>query len=229
MNYQVILNEQIFRDFIDWLPELKENETFYCCLFARKKYSQELVHSSDKTQLKRFTANQSNIFAKVKQLECELGSYRLKDREVPQDALALYMNPNPRDLIKASYAGIKDLADALQNKAIGFNPHQQVMSCIQRAKGTKYFVDFDFDVANKSAFKTIPDEIAAILNRNSFDILETRGGFHVLVHVQKIAPEFRPSWYQKMKALSNNLDQVGDQLLPVPGCTQGGFCPKFIL
>ena len=30
-----------------------------------------------------------------------------------------------------------------------------------------------------------------------------------------------------MKKLGN-VDQTGDQLLPVPGCIQGGFSPKFI-
>lgn len=228
MNYQIILDEQLLRAFIDWLPDLLPNETYYGCLFARKKYCAEMVHSSDKTQLKRFTGNKTNLFWKIKQLECELGAYRLKDREVPQEALALYMNPNPRDLIKASYAGIKDLADALQNKAVGFNPQQQAMSCIQRATGTKYFVDFDFDFPNKSAFRDIPEELLQFINRDAFHILETRGGFHVLVEPRKVEDEFRNKWHQRLKSISDNLDQVGDQLLPVPGCTQGGFCPHFI-
>lgn len=230
MNYQIIIDENIFKDFIDWLPELEPNETYYGCLFARKKYCQELVHSSDKTQLKRFTGNKSNLYWKVKQLECELGSYRLKDRNVPQDALALYIQPNPRDLVKASWAGIRELADALQSKSQGFNPQQEVMSCIQRAKGRKFWVDFDLDSKDANLLKL--NEIFCDFNRYH-KILETRGGYHILINPQKAteinieSKKFPINWYSTMKAIFN-VDQVGDQLMPVPGCTQGGFSPHFI-
>jgi len=35
-NYKIIQDEQAFLQFIEWLPELEDNELFYGCLFARK-------------------------------------------------------------------------------------------------------------------------------------------------------------------------------------------------
>ncbi len=136
-NYQIIKDGQVFLNFIDWLPDLKENEKFYCCLFARKKYCPEEVKSSDKSQLKRFLTTKERMLDKVKQLEVPMGAYRLKDKLVPQVSLAFYINPNPRDLRKATFDSIINLTTLLKNNRGDFNPHAEVMSCIQQSAGKR--------------------------------------------------------------------------------------------
>ena len=37
MNYKIIENEPQLVEFIEWLPELQENEYYFVSLFARKK------------------------------------------------------------------------------------------------------------------------------------------------------------------------------------------------
>lgn len=221
MNYQIIKDKKAFLQFIDWLPELEANEKFYCCLFARKKYSQAAQFSADKSQLKRFLSDKSRLYDKVKQLEVELGAYRIKGKEVPQDTLALYINPNPRNLKKATYDSIIALAELLKKDQDGFNPHQEVMGCIQRSVSRKIYLDFDVDTKDFDF-----EQLKSIVNPSCLDVLETRGGYHLLVKLSAIEKEYKNTFYNKIVALG--VDQVGDQLLPVQGCTQGGFVPKFI-
>ncbi|MCI5055774.1 MAG: hypothetical protein MRY83_06675 [Flavobacteriales bacterium] len=220
-HYNVIIDNNKLLEFIEWLPDLAENEKFYCCLFARKKYSDGKITSNDKGQLKRFLSDKKRLFEKIKQLEAPVGSYTIRGESVPQESLALYINPNPRDLKKASFDSIIKLTDLLQKDQKGYNPHAEVLSCVQRATSRQVYLDFDVDS------KTFDfSGLKAAINTSCLTILQTRGGFHILVKVDEIEPEYKKGFYNKIVALG--VDQSGDQLLPIPGCVQGGFSPEFI-
>lgn len=221
MNYRIITDEQILKDFIDWLPELEQDEKYYFCLFARNKYCKELTHiKSDKAQLKRFVSDKDRLFYKIKQLECEVGSYRQKDIGVPQEALALYMTPNPRSMIKATVNTMVKLAQSIRDQNIAMNPHQEALSEIQKAKSRTCYVDFDID--DKIPTK---EEIAQIVNLEAVTALKSRGGLHLLVDPKKVDLQYKNSFYKNLMKYS---DQSGDIMIPVPGSYQGGFTPKFI-
>ena len=73
MNYQIISDETALQNFINWLPELQDNEKYYVSPFARKKYAENRAQGNDKTQLKRFTSNKERLIDKIKQLEIPVG------------------------------------------------------------------------------------------------------------------------------------------------------------
>lgn len=227
MNYQIVTDEQKLKDFIDWLPELKNTEKYYLCLFARNKYCPQLTHiKSDKAQLKRFISDKERMFWKIKQLECEFGSYRQKENIVPQEALALYISPNPRDTYKATFNSLIKLAQSIRDTNFSANPHQEVLSEIQRAKGTTHYVDFDIDEKDEAILEGTVTTIKSFINEDAITWLRTRGGLHVLINPKKVDKEYKNSFYQNMSKL-DNVDQTGDQLIPVVGCTQGLFTPYF--
>lgn len=220
MNYHIIKDEDKLKEFIDWLPELEVNEKYYVSLFARKKYCEKKIKSNDKTQLKRFTSNKDRLFEKIKQLECEVGGYSLRNGIIaPQESLVLYINPNPRDMKKATFGLMKKCVDLLQSDGNGYNIHAEVLSCIQKSKSKSHFCDFDIDTKNIDLSK-----LSDILPPNSYKILETRGGYHILVNT-RLAPKTK--WHLAIRE-TFNVDQIGDQLIPVCGCYQGGFVPRFV-
>lgn len=221
MNYKVITDKERLLDFIEWLPELEENEKFYCCLFARKKYCQDQIASNDKVQLKRFLSDKNQLYIKIKQLEVSIGAYKLKKQDAPQESLALYINPNPRNLKNAAYDGIIKLTELLKKDNSNYNPHAEIMSCIQRALGRQVYLDFDVDTKDFDF-----NRLKGIINTSCLNILQTRGGYHILVKLSELSPEYKKSFYNDIVLLG--VDQTGDQLLPVPGCVQGNFTPGFI-
>lgn len=223
MNYQIITDEQALIEFIhDFLPDLKPDETFYVCLFARNKYCKHLVHiNSDKGQLKRFTASKQNLLQKIRQLEIPLGRYKLKDVEIPQEALALYITPNPRSMAKAGRNLLVRLAKLVTETYNGYNPHQEALSGIQKACSRKVYIDFDFDAPNA----VFVDDLPRIINQEAVHVLNTRGGQHLLIETGKIGFTYNKTWYKDIMNLKP--DQAGDGMIPVPGTYQGGFTPHF--
>jgi len=234
--YRIITNPPELRRFIEWLPTLRPDETFYCCLFARSKYIQGMgiTHiKSDKAQLKRFTSNKERLYDKIWQLECPMGSYKQKENVVPQEALALYITINPRSFIKANTASVRKLLDLALQPYNGFHPYQEVMSEIQKAKNRSEFVTFDFDVEKSTKHQlVITSHILNYVNPEAVVICETRGGYHVIISTGKILPSYERTWYNKVKGILNSFssdhDSAGDIMLPIPGTYQGGFTPKFI-
>lgn len=226
MNYKIICDYDKLEAFIKFLPDLEKDECYYVCLFARKKY-----HSSaqnDKMSLKRFSAlSKEWLLIKLKQLEIKENFYVNKNgKPVHQDSLACYITINPRNLKLAQKELIKKLVDKVVDKNNVENINSLALSVLQKSKSKTRFVDFDFDVGD---VEHVIKKIKSIFENNSeipYAFIKSRGGIHVLIDILKV-DNTNKTWYNDIKSIKG-CDVAGDNLIPIVGCTQGGFTPYFI-
>ena len=233
MNYQIITDENLLDEFISsFLKPCSPDETYYCCLFARSKYaknedgSNKFPHiKTDKNQLKRFLATPNTLKLKIKQLEVPFGAYITKDGEpMPQEALALYITPNRRSQKKAMFKLMKRLIDIQESNGQGFNVNAEAISAVQKSKSKTDWIDFDIDSKDIDI-----SSIENVLPLGTYKILETRGGYHIMIDRDKVKKSNAPkNWYIVLGQMFE-IDQSGDNMIPMVGTYQGGFTPKFIL
>jgi hypothetical protein len=164
------------------------------------------------------------LYEKIEQLQIQLGSYNQKHQPLPQEALALYITPNPRSYEKAAIKSIKALFDLVTKPYSGYNPHQEVLNAIQTSPSRKIYFDLDFDSVSMEDTKP---KIIESINEDCLTFVRTRGGFHVLIELDKISKEYIKNWHNNLTKIEG-CDVRGDNLLPVPGTYQGGFTPELI-
>lgn len=223
MNYKIIQDSDRLAEFIKFLPELEKDECYYVCLFARKKYHPSA--QNDKMSLKRFSAlSKKWLLIKLRQLEIEEGCYVNKNGlPVEQPALACYICINPRSLKLAQKTMLKVLIDKFADVNNVENIKSLALSTLQKSKSRTRFVDFDFDTDD---ITPILSEVRSIFKNKCYTFLKTRGGVHVLIDINKVEKENK-QWYNTIKKIKG-CDVTGDNLIPIVGCTQGGYIPHFI-
>lgn len=221
-NYKIILDEVQLDKFIEFLPELEEDEVYYLSLFGRHKYAPNEVPNMRDNQLSKFIARKSEIKEKILRLECPIGSFKRNGEDIPQHAIALYISLNPRNLPKANRNLLVELTKRFSVGQLNFSPISLAISEVHRATGRKFFVSFDYDGIS---YEDYLQKITEIIPKNSFRIIRTRGGFHLIVNLKEAIGN---NWYQKLTKLEGCDVKGTNNLIPVPGCIQGGFVPIFI-
>lgn len=218
--YKIIGDEAALRAFIEWLPELLPSERYYLTLMARRKYC-PILNMPD-IIIKRIIGKKHELFDKIRQLEVPMGAYTAKDgATIAQEALALYININPRSLITTTKNATRELVTALcEGKLETTNPQSIVWSEMHKARGTKHFVDIDIDDPELKAEYVLSVALAH-LHGDAVSVVKTRGGVHLVIETKKTQAK---DWFRKLRE-KFVFDVTGDNMIPVPGGYQGGFVP----
>lgn len=184
----------------------------------------------DDSQLSRFVATKQTLKEKILRLHSPIGSYQRNGVNVPEQALALYIGLNPKSLPRANKNLLVEMARRCANGDMDFNPISLATSEIHTATTRKFFVDFDFDdvpphdIDGGYGYLSIFQDI---LPKDSYKILISRGGFHLIVVLEKVK-QLKTNWYVAISSLPRCDVRGSSTLTPVPGCAQGGFSPYFL-
>lgn len=220
--HKIIFDEDELDRFIDWLPRLERSECFYFHLLIKKKYSPVELNIRH-TLLDRFVGYKKNIKKKIKRLEIPLGEYVIDGVTIPPECLVLYMHPNPRCHQKAAKNMIKTLVDKVTKEYDNFKIDHVALTELHTAKSRSFVVDFDFDDVE---YEVVKSEIDKVINEDAYAVVKTAGGFHLMVTVGKVSPEFKRIWHNGLDNIG--ADAVGDNMIPVPGTIQGNHIVHFI-
>ena len=246
---KLIQSQSQFDKFMAIMPELKNDEVYFISLSARNKYL-------SKEEREFYSLGQTEMFGReiaqtkeklkdytIRKLESNLYSKRTRNGKIiPEKSLVCYMNVNPSSMVKAYFQfqkemnrQIAEITIALQN---GKEPNysfvniqsRELMNCIQKSTGTKYFIDIDCDTKELEVL----DFMIFTLNDNDMEyhIIETHGGYHFLLHKDTIPQKFNlKDLCQKASVISSNKAEVminGNAMIPVPGTMQSDFLVRFI-
>lgn len=228
---KIITNRDALEQFINLLPNNKEEERYMLYLFARKKYNYVEGLKADKCQLKRIMCRKKDIVDCLEKLEVK--QYKFGDILIPQDNLVVYIQPNPRDMRKAARETqsqtVTNLLDSgnLNVKSIFYNEMQKY------AKDKRFFMlDVDWETSFKEEdLELLTNILTEILGYTPLR-LKTKNGVHVLIETEKIISANKNKWYNSVKAIKNNnfkITMSADNMCVIAGAIQANFSPYILL
>lgn len=233
MFYNIIHSEEEIKRFIDMLPD-DISGVYYLQLLARKKYLPRgfLNSCDDEFPIYRIFCKKDEIFKNIKKMEVKLGGFIYGDKEIPNNSLGCYISMNPIDLKSATKKAFDGLSNAIFNNDYSQTPDRLSMrKAVSKGKNTnlplytkRYFHDMDYDTKDGDILNNIIKEYNKHIGKKGYNIIESSGGYHVIVKDAKNA--INKKWYMELSQLPE-FDNIVSYT-PIPGTYLGNFKVKQI-
>jgi hypothetical protein len=172
------------------------------------------------------------LVREVKSYETPLGTY-VDDNEVPLtgSVLVLYATTNPRDT-KAMAKNLSqelidtafDEKDARRENDWSFFSKRSLSLLQAKCKELNLLT---IDIDDKNEYRCVFEW----LKGNQYPIkavIETRGGYHILLDNHAISPESRSRLFKWKKSQPMVIDVIGDIMCPLPGTLQADYPVHFV-
>ncbi len=254
MNKFIYSEEELRKFYDNVLPPLTNTEVYFVSLSARNKLLSEeekLEYSLGRTEMfERKTIREKDwnkFYRSILKYETNEGAYTGRNgKPLPKKCTILYININPSDMVKA-YQEFdtrvrENIYNMISNKGSNLSYFKKIdrelMNAIQRNKGTKHYIDIDFDLPDKvdgAYHPLLYNFIVCLQERNQkFFVVETRGGFHVLLSRETLNFNFNKD-IEYINEVAKSHYRNGEKfeicrnvndMIPLPGTLQGVYPVK---
>jgi len=250
---RVVVDPAMISDFVSHLPDLGDDELYFLSLSARNKYltdSEREHFSMGQTEMfsRQIAMDRDGIALALNRMKGDLESKRTRNgREIPNRALVVYMNIHAMSSLKAYSTFVEEMnrhqTETIHALLNGNTPNltaflrmqTRLMNHIQRATGSKKFVDLDIDAPQMTA-NDIRDVISGELQENSIKhlVIRSRGGYHIMVETADLKKAKGFQLHQFVQE-QNKVAEAEDgevcfntnAMVPLPGTYQAGHLVTF--
>jgi len=245
------------KDFIDFILEGNEDETYYTTLVARPKYLTAEERSTIKSnhnmldiklcKPKKDVDIYDNYSKMIYRFNCNPSAYLdKKGQPLPSKCKVVYAGLNPVDILLATKKFRQELAE-LEFRAIESNgdiaevysriPRLFLKNCVNSQK-RKRIIDVDVDVeiedTQLESIDNFLDYLKEITTEDQFNnlaVVFTRGGFHVLSKTSAFNKNFHTETIRKIAVdffpKAKEVKINENKMCPLPGTNQGDFYVSF--
>jgi len=195
---------------------------------ARRKYEGTL---SGKTSCFKRTIISGNgsLVRYLRHYEVPMGTYHDFNGDViiPQHAIVVYASVNSRNVQMACKGLAKHVIDVNFEGGELKVKDAKIETFLHRCPN-KDFIGIDLDTKDEKV--TVPLFNDLYEKIPEFDIIETRGGFHIIISKKCLKENDAGKFlYQDIPKKYPDVDKVQNDLFsPIPGTLQGGFEVRFV-
>lgn len=239
----LLADKEIVNKFFNMLSPLKDDEVYFLSLSARNKYlsmEEREKLSLGRTEMFCRKVIQTDNFDSFWRLLVEMEEIAQVSRTrngsaIPKSALVLYININPSSGKKA----LQEFYQKTNCMIFGETQPQYhklqsvLLSCYQRATGTRKFIDIDLDVTviekNTEILEAIYQELMTEYAQHEIEVtpIRTNSGYHFLLNKDTIKYNYTGIInvlnYRFFGDSKNGEIQVNNNaMIPLPGTYQAG-------
>jgi len=216
--HNFIYDEEQVRQFVELIGTKDAIHQMF--ISARPKYNKEVQFKARHiSPMSFYNADADHFINLIRKYELPIGSYNGRGVPLPTNCLVVYCTTNARDGKRAAQNFINDCMNSVfSGDGHIFNHlYEKLNGAIMASKAKTQLTTIDID--SKDDYKEVKDFLIAE-NIDPAAVVETRGGYHVLLKTDKNLSKVYKAFSAK--------HTMGDTFCPIPGTLQGGFPVRFV-
>lgn len=243
---KLIHDRKEYLKFLEYLPELENDEVYFLSLSARNKYltdDERVEYDLGRTEMfsRQIAFDKAGIAIALNKMEADLNVRTTRNGSpIPEHCLVVYVNVHPSSTLKAYRRFSEQMNRHYEEAFLGtlngseatdmWIPFRRIttnlMNHIQKASSRKVLVDIDIDGDDDKQSAILVKEVDDYLSKHECGrmIIKTQGGFHVLVPTKYLGKHV--PLFQKLQELDKQTEGEvkfnGNAMVPLPGTLQAG-------